>query len=274
VSGGIWSHSCGWEELRLPDVGDGERAGRELSCGSGWTSRWTAGWRLSGTQVTCAVHELASLPVVGAEPVRRFTWQRGQRHRPGLQYLVSTGRHHGFESIAEQRLLLVLDFAGELVEVCSQPFRLRFETRAGWREHVPDFLVWSRRGTWLVNVKRPGGIGDRDWVCFAAADEAALAVGWRHVVVAGWRPNVLGVLDALSAQRRTLDDRLGLQAELLAAVAAGPRPFGELVAATSLPALARAQALHLLWHRRLGLDLARPLTDRSEVFPVATKGSG
>jgi hypothetical protein len=68
--------------------------------------------------------------VVGVEPVRRFAWQRGQRHRPGLQYLLSTGRHHGFESMAEQRLLLALDFAGELVEVCSQPFHLRFETRA------------------------------------------------------------------------------------------------------------------------------------------------
>ena len=274
MSGGIWSHSCGWEELCLPEVGDGERAGRELSCGPGWTSRWTAGWRLSGTEVTCAVRDLASLPVVGAEPVRRFTWQARQRHRPGLQYLVSTGRHHGFESIQEQRLLLVLDFAGELVEVCSQPFRLRFQTRSGWREHVPDFLVWSRRGTWLVNVKRPGGIGDHDRVCFAAADEAALVVGWRHVVVAGWRANVLGVLDALSAQRRALDDRLGLQGELLAAVAAGPQPFGELVAATSLPVVARAHALHLLWHRRLSVDLAQPLTDRSVVFSLAPGASG
>jgi hypothetical protein len=191
-----------------------------------------------------------------------------------LQYLVSTGRHHGFESMAEQRLLLVLDFAGELVEVCSQPFRLRFQTRSGWREHVPDFLVWSRRGTWLINVKRSGGIGERDRVCFAAADEAALTAGWRHVVVAGWRPNVLGVLDALSAQRRALDDRLGLQARLLAAVAAGPRPFGELVAATSLPVVARAHALHLLWHRRLSVDLAQPLTDRSAVFPMAARRSG
>jgi hypothetical protein len=273
VLGEIWSHSCGLEDLCLPG-GDGEVAAGELSCGSGWTSRWTVCWRLSGTEVTCAVRDLASLPVAGAEPVRRFSWQPRQRHRPGLQYLVSTGRHHGFESIQEQRLLLALDFASELVDVCSQPFRLRFQTRSGWRDHVPDFLVWSRRGTWLVNVKRPGGIGERDRVCFAAASEAALVVGWRHVVVAGWRANVLGVLDALSAQRRALDDPLGLQGELLAAVLRRPRPFGELVAATSLPAVARAQALHLLWHRRLSIDLAQPLTDRSEVFPIAPGASG
>src|SRR6266545_5906104 len=123
MSGRIWSHSCGWEELRLPDVGDGERAGRELSCGAGWTSRWTAGWRLAGTEVTCAVRDLASLPVVGAEPVRRFAWRAGQRHRPGLQFLMSTGRHHGFESLEEQRFLLALDFAGSVTGVVSQPFR-------------------------------------------------------------------------------------------------------------------------------------------------------
>jgi hypothetical protein len=40
-----------------------------------------------------------------------------------LQYLVSTGRHHGFESVAEQRLLLALDFAADLADVLSQPFR-------------------------------------------------------------------------------------------------------------------------------------------------------
>ncbi len=272
--GGIWSHSCGWEELRLPDAADDEFTTAELSCGSGWTSRWTACWRLSGAEVTCAVRDLASMPMAGAEPVRRFAWQARQRHRPGLQFLVSTGRHHGFESIQEQRLLLALDFAGELVGVLSQPFRLRFQARSGWRDHVPDFLVWSRRGTWLVNVKRPGGIGERDRVCFAAAGEAALTAGWRHVVVTGWRPNVMGVLDALSAQRRTLDDRLGLQGELLAAATAGPRPFGKLVAVTSLPVVARAHALHLLWHRRLSVDLAQPLTDQSRVLPVATGGVG
>jgi hypothetical protein len=32
--------------------------------------------------------------------VRGFTWRAGQRHRPGLQYLLATGRMHGFESLA------------------------------------------------------------------------------------------------------------------------------------------------------------------------------
>ena len=85
-------------------------------------------------------------------------------------------------------------------------------------------------------------------------------------MVAGWRPHVLSVLDALSAQRRELEDRMGLEDQLLQVAAEGPAAFGDMVAATSLPAVARAHALHLLWHRRLGTDLARPLGDRSPVW--------
>jgi hypothetical protein len=80
--GEIWSHACGLEELCLSGIGDGGLPAGELSCGSGWTSRWTTCWRLSGSEVACAVRDLALVPVVGAEPVRRFAWQRRQRHRP------------------------------------------------------------------------------------------------------------------------------------------------------------------------------------------------
>ena len=67
----------------------------------------------------------------GGVGTRAFSWARTQHHRPGLQYMVSTGRHHGFESIEEARVLLALDFAGDIVDVVSQPLRLRFETADG-----------------------------------------------------------------------------------------------------------------------------------------------
>ena len=59
---------------------------------------------------------------------------------------------------------------------------------------------------------------------------------------------------------------------LLRAAAEGPAAFGDLVAATPLPAVARAHALHLLWRRRLGIDLARPLGDRSLVWLAGGTG--
>jgi hypothetical protein len=217
---------------------------------------------------------MGSFPVAGCEPVRPFSWHTRQRHRPGLEFLVSTGRHHGFESIAEQRLLLVLDFAGGLVDVVSQPLRMRFATAAGGSaEHIPDFLALTRTGIWLIDVRPAGRIGDGDRVKFAASAEAALACGWRYLVVSGWRPHVLATVDSLSAQRRPLKDPLRVQGQLLQAVAGGPLPLAEVVAATSYPVVGRAHLLHLLWHRRLGVDLARPLTDRTPVRAAAA-GAG
>lgn len=212
------------------------------------------------------MRDMASVPLAGSEPVRRFTWRAGQRHRPGLQFLVSTGRHHGFESLEEARLLLALDFV-RVAEVFPQPFRLSFEHVSGRADHIPDFLaVMPDGGRWLFDVRPRRLVGEEDALKFAATEEAAAACGWRYTVVTGWRPNVLSVLDALSAQRRPLQDPLGLHRELEEVVSAGPVPFGRLVESTRLPAVARAHALHQLWHRRLGVDLGRPLADTSVVW--------
>lgn len=120
---------------------------------------------------------------------------------------------------------------------------------------------------WLFDV-RPGHlVKDADAVKFAAAREVAEACGWAYTVVTGWRPHVYSVLDHLSSQRRPLTDRLGLEPQLRAAVSSGPRPFGEVVGSTSLPVVARAHAVHLLWHRRLAVDLGHALGDDSLVWP-------
>ncbi|MFD9575102.1 TnsA-like heteromeric transposase endonuclease subunit [Streptomyces sp. NPDC059982] len=227
---------------------------------------------MGGDEVVWLVRDLESVPLLSSESVRRFTWRSGQRHRPGLQFMVSTGRHHSFESLEEERLLLALDFV-TVVEVLPQPFRLVFDHVGGRMEHTPDFLAVMPGGErWLFDVRPAGLVGEGDALKFAATAEVAAAAGWRYSVVAGWRPHVLSVLDALSAQRRPVTDLLGLQEQLESAAGSGAGTFGELVEATSLPAVARAQALHLLWHRRLGVDLGRPLADSSPVWPAGAVG--
>ena len=206
--------------------------------------------------------------MAGCVPVRRFTWRRRQRHRPGLQFMVSTGRPHGFESLEERSLLLALDFLGEVEDVLSQPFRLKFETADGETgEHVPDFVAVFRDGSrWLLDVRPAGLVKDEDSIRFAAAAEAALEAGWRYSVVAAWRPHVLSVLDALSAQRRDLEDRLGLEGDLLRAVAGGPAAFGDLVAATRPPGgylrLASPTAISMSWSSWPPTSLRRPASMR------------
>ncbi|MFD6068668.1 TnsA-like heteromeric transposase endonuclease subunit [Amycolatopsis lurida] len=260
----FWSHVCRWPDLALAETGFAHSRSH-LSLGSGWSRSWSASASFRGDQVVVPVRDLASLPLVGREPMRRFSWSRAQRHRPGLEFLVSTGRLHGFESLAESRLLLMLDFAGELNDVLSQPMKLQFQTSDGPREHIPDFYADTRSGRWLIDVRPAGRIAARDEVAFAATAEVALLLGWGYVVVTGWRQPAEATVDAFSAQRRPLADPLGIAAQLLDDVGEGSRPFGELAAATSAPVIGRAFLLHLLWHRRLGMDLSAPLTDRTLV---------
>jgi hypothetical protein len=248
-------------------------ARRELACGAGWEDRWEASWRRDGAVACSGVSGLGEVLAGGCQPWRHFTWRAGQRHRPGLQFLVSTGRHHGFESLEEQRFLLALDFAGGVTDVVSQPFRLRAETTAGWRAHVPDFLAVTGSGAHLADVRPRNLIRAGDLVLFAAAAEAALAAGWGYSVICGWRPHVMATLDMLSSQRRQLSDPLGLVPQLLAAAGAGPLGFDDLAGATSCPAVARAHALHLIWHRRLGIDLAGPLTGQAMVWLAGREGA-
>jgi hypothetical protein len=181
--------------------------------------------------------------------------------------MVSTGRHHGFESLEEQRLLLALDFA-RVADVLGQPFELDFEHDGGRSRHTPDFLAVLPSGDrWLFDVRPERLIEPLDAVKFAAARQVAEACGWQYSVVAGWRPHVHSVLDFLSSQRRPLRDPMQLQRQLLTAVGqAGEVTFGEAAEATSLPAVARAHAAHLLWHRQLGADLGRPMGDGSPVW--------
>ena len=269
MPGPLWSYLAGWDDLLVP-VPSTDASGLDLE--EGWPDRWLVTRRGGGDEISCTVRDLSRMPGTDGGPVRWFSWRRAQGHRPGLQYLVSTGRHHGAESMEEARVLLALDFAGDLADVVSQPLRIRFTTTAGKnRVHAPDFLAVTRSGTWLIDVRPEPLIEDEDAGSFAAAAEAALACGWRYTVAARWREHVLASLDALSSQRRPLKDPLGLRPGLLAAAGKPGARFGEVAAASGCEPVARAQLLHLIWHRQIGIDLAGPLADRSLLVPGAAR---
>ena len=222
-------------------------------------------WRTNGEEVTSPLDRILRGTLAGLEPMRGFTWRRAQRHRPGLPFVLSTGRLHGSESLEEARLLLALDFDAQVTEIVSQPLRIRFTCTDREREHTPDYLVRTRSGVWLIDVRPAALIKDKDRESFAAAAEMAKACGWGFAVAAGWLPHVMVTLDWFSSQRRPKTDPLKVEPGLLAQAAAGVRTFGELAASSAFEPVARAQLLHLLWHRRLGLNLHEPLGDGSLV---------
>lgn len=208
-----------------------------------------------------------------ADPWRHMSWRTTQRNRPGLEYLVSTGRHHAYESQQERRLLQILDFDGRVVDALSQPpLLLRFHDGLRRREHTPDLLARTDDGqTLLLNVKPPTRMDDVHRTAFAACDRLAEARGWRHEVVTGWVEPARSTVDALSARRRPDPDTFGLVPEIVAALADGPVRFGALVEMTRVPAIARAVAIGLLWRRVLSVDLAAPLGDASPIV-LADRG--
>lgn len=89
--------------------------------------------------------------------------------------MVSTGGHHEFESLEEQRLLLALDFL-RMREVLPQPFRLSLEHSEGRAKHIPDFLaVMADDGRWVLDVSPRTRIGEDNELKFAATSELAMA---------------------------------------------------------------------------------------------------
>ncbi|GGY73874.1 hypothetical protein GCM10010342_72050 [Streptomyces anulatus] len=269
-----WSDSCRLEDLAFLHRGFTEYA-HQLDLDERWAERWTMRWKFGpDAAATYSVRDLNEVDVSRTVPVRRFTWRTDQHHRPGLEYMVSTRRHHGFESFEEECLLLVADFAAGLREALSQPFRLRFYAGGKRVDHTPDYLLLTDSGPFVIDVRPAGRIRPEDELKFAATFEAALTAGRRYGVVIGWRRHVWETVDAFSAERRPLTNVLDTQDQLCAAVSQGPLLLGHLVERCSIPAVARAHALHLLWRRELGADLFAPFGDASliRLAPVGLRG--
>ncbi|GAB2968691.1 hypothetical protein LWP59_27270 [Amycolatopsis acidiphila] len=74
----------------------------------------------------------------------------------------------------------MLDFAGGVTDVLSQPLQLRFSSADGMREHIPDFFADTRSGPWLIDLRPAGRITPRDVNTFAATSPLSRAgtTGW------------------------------------------------------------------------------------------------
>lgn len=134
------SDRCRWDQLCICYPQDPASL-LVLDLSEGWTLAWTLTWSVGRNEVVRPVHAIDRFPLTGVRPMRRFSYGTAQHHRPGLEYVVSTSRMHGGESMNEHRVLLALDFADEVHQVLSQPFRLTFRAEGRVREHIPDYLT-------------------------------------------------------------------------------------------------------------------------------------
>ncbi|WP_082934705.1 TnsA-like heteromeric transposase endonuclease subunit [Mycolicibacterium mucogenicum] len=187
--------------------------------------------------------------------------------RDGQQWFATTRRHIGYESWVERDQLMALDANPETVGVASQPFRLRWPDG---RHHVPDYYARRSDGTVvIVDVRPDDRIPESDAELFARSEVVCIAAGWQYRRVGVLDPVLAANLRWLSGYRHPRALRPGVAAELLSCFAR-EQPLLEGATAVGDPLVVLPVLFHLLWHRRLVVDLSRTvLDDRTAVSAAA-----
>jgi hypothetical protein len=215
-------------------------------------------------QVITTLGKVDAAEVVHGRPVRTIP-AYGQRSRPGVLWVATTGTHVPYESLLERDRLLMADFDPVVRGIAVQPLALSGRDGQTLRRHVPDMLLERADGTYLlVDVKparlcsMPDAAAVLNWTGRLCADK-----GWGYEVWSGADPVLLGNLRFLAGfRRRRYLDEVALHGTVRAARTG--MTIVELEAMSGMdPAEARAAVLALLWAGSLTTDLARPLSPAS-----------
>ena len=228
--------------------------------------------RDGGTVPDRPLRQVTAAQVISAAPWRMTGSARGQAHYPGWYWSATTGGHVIYESRLELARLLLADFDPAVTAMAAQPFLLRAKAGGRVRRHVPDFLLIDADQTVrVVNVKPADRLADPSVAeALAWPGELFEGRGWGHEIWSGADPVVLTNVRFLAGYRRPGMPPDAVTSAVLDLVVPGECVGGVLdrLERAWPRALAKAAVLRLLWRRRLGTDLSRPL-DAGSVLEVA-----
>jgi hypothetical protein len=214
--------------------------------------------------------DAGTLSLEEAEPIRPPPrGHPGQPNLHGVYVFAKTGAPIWCESRLEMETARRCDYARSVLALSSQPCRLQsVRGRRVELTHVPDFFgLCADEPPLLIDVMRRDKAADPRRVRGAAlAKQACQELGWRYAV-AFELPHVHAAnLRFLSDFRR---DIAGIEehAPRLLDLAREPVELGRLHKLASACEGALPVLFHLLWHQRLRVDLAQPLTPTTAVFP-------
>ncbi|MGH2613615.1 MAG: TnsA-like heteromeric transposase endonuclease subunit [Thermomicrobiales bacterium] len=199
---------------------------------------------------------LSDPEIFEALPARIPSKYQHRRHYQGRYWFAQLSQHIWHESMLEYEALMWLDHTEPVSRIAAQPMKLFF---AEGRTHVPDYIVQSRDGQCSIVNIRPE---DRQDDAFKEQQEAvgrvAVDAGWLSTTWGGV-PTVAGKnLEFLGCFRRPQYAPSPEIADVLTRAAADGATLASLRTKADTPAI-----LHLLWIRRLTIDLGSPLTARS-----------
>lgn len=217
--------------------------------------------------------QVSELELSRVAPIRIPKAYPGRENYSGAYWSATTGRHHWFESLYEKTALSVLDRDPDVVDIATQPFKLRW-ARLGMT-HFPDFLICRSDGSRLIVDVRPRRkIKARDAELFAitAAWAGSLEMDYRLFAdlakVQDWN------IRLLAGYRHPRWACPAQVAEMLSARRGEARPLRHwepLLGGTSSPA--RGLLLAAIWHGALEVDLGSRLEFES-VAVCAGRGWG
>lgn len=223
------------------------------------------------TVLDLPLRQVTARRIAAAAPWRMTRSARGQAHYPGWYWSATTGGHLIYESRLELARLLLADFDPAVVAIAAQPFLLRARAGGRVRRHVPDFLlIHADRTVRVVNVKPAGRLADPSVAeALAWPGELFQGHGWGYEIWSGADPVVLANVRFLAGYRRPGMPSDAVTGAVLDAIRPGECVGGLLdrLERGWPRALAKAAVLRLLWQRRLGTDLSRPL-DAGSVLEV------
>lgn len=206
-----------------------------------------------------------------AAPWRTFRWFQGQGHYPGAYWSATMRDHVVYESRLELARVLFADFDASVLQIIAQPFLLTSVVEGRACNHVPDYLLVTKQGPVIVDVKPRHRLA-RPQVAsqFAWTREVVESRGWRFEVWSEPPQRVLENVRFLAGYRRDWLFRSELLEELR-----GTRLDGAAVgqAVGCLPRwpqpLVRAGLFHLMWTGELLVDLKVPLGSRTVIRSAA-----
>lgn len=215
-------------------------------------------------------HAAAMEDLRAAAPWRTFRWYRGQKHYSGWYWSSTTRDLVIYESRLELANLMLADFDDQVRGIVAQPFLLAAEVDGVVRRHVPDFLLDTDSGPVVVDVK-PARRLDNDDVArvLNLTRDVVEAKGWRYEVATEPPPQRASNVRFLAGYRR--ENAIAPDhCEAVQAVAQVGLTIGDLI--DRMPdrpdACVRAAVLHLIWRRRLHVDIDAAITSRTQISRV------
>lgn len=217
--------------------------------------------------------QAASIDLAHCAPVHQSVAYPHRRNYDGTWWFATTHTSVTFESLTERDFLLWADWDPQVVSVYAQPFGFQWpKGTPGHKVHTPDYaVVLHDRSIRVVDVRPADRVSAHAAEQFDMARAVCAQIGWAYEVWHGFPDGMEGPLRWLAGFRK---DRYRPQPPAQDAILqafATPTPLAVGLAAARFgsdripEAELRGNVYHLLWTHQLKCDLARPLSNNTEV---------